>query len=209
MLSCVFCLISQTTHANTEENTQPRFNDGNAILLATNLQFFLSSHVNRGVPEKQFRADEVILYGVTVNPFYATNTNVIYVKYRALAFDKAFVFKLRDDRGREVKKIRADNSASDSTTASNSVSQFDGLKLKIARQDMLDLRELFCPDKVFSITNRGVYELEIAIKICVPITNGVPDGAAMQIGPGGKAGHPNADWRTVLSTPLRVKVIKE
>jgi hypothetical protein len=68
------------------------------------------------------------------------------------------------------------------------------------------LHDFFRPDELFVITNKGVYGLEVRMRICVPMTNGVPDTNAM------------LDYRKVSymtncgvveSPPLRVKVIKD
>jgi hypothetical protein len=65
---------------------------------------------------------------------------------------------------------------------------------------------MFRADEMFVITNKGVYELEVRMRICVPLTNGVPDTNAMA----SFLRHTSLDgYGVVESSPVRVEVIKK
>ena len=66
---------------------------------------------------------------------------------------------------------------------------------------------LFRPDDMFVITNMGAYELEVRARLCLIMTNGLPDLKAMVSGANATAFTNHFDVFTSL--PLRVKVIKK
>ena len=65
---------------------------------------------------------------------------------------------------------------------------------------------LFRPDEIFVITNKGIYDLSISMRICVPMTNGVVDTNALM---NFHARAHSRNFGVVESSPLHVKVIKE
>lgn len=69
-----------------------------------------------------------------------------------------------------------------------------------------DTRALARPDELFVIKDKGVYQMEVRIRICVPTTNNVPDFAMMT---NGNALLTNRYFCVVTSAPVRVNVIKE
>jgi hypothetical protein len=178
----------------------------NSVDIASNVLFDLIRPED-GRPLSQLKSDEVVDFCVG-----SPSTNVLYLrKFPYGSFD----FHLFDDKGEEVSKTQA------------------GLNLtrtppKPTKDDLRFWRTshfapfmvgggaayfapLFRPDDVFTITNKGVYELEVRTRLCVIMTNGMPDLKAMADGL-------NASLRclpfvnnfgVLTSPPLRVKVIKE
>jgi hypothetical protein len=70
------------------------------------------------------------------------------------------------------------------------------------------------PSDMFAIKNEGAYELEVRMKICVPLTNGLPDFKAMTTwrNPHISSSNPhylNTNWGILISDPVRVKIIKD
>lgn len=180
----------------------------NAVSITSNLVFFLSSDFHHGGVASEFRAHERILHGVGVRPLRAIGTNLIHVKYFALPFSQSFDFKLFDSDGREVEKTKAGLANSEPARSPQNVTELNSLKLQIIRQESVKVRELFRPDEMFAMTNKGTYELVIRRRICVPITNGLPDIRAMVFSPGQNPRH-NGNYHVVVSSPLRVKVVKD
>lgn len=71
------------------------------------------------------------------------------------------------------------------------------------RQYMAKASSLFRPEDMFVITNKGVYDLVVRMRICVAMTNGVPDYKAMT-----SKGFPREPLGVAVSSPYRAKVIK-
>ena len=123
-----------------------------------------------------------------------------------------FDFHLFDKNGREVGKTQAGLDLSGTPRKPSK----DDLVTKKFMPYFVDknggeYRRLFRPEDVFTIANKGIYEMEVRIRLCVIMSNGVPDLKAM------------TDWRNassrgfsfakdfgiLTSPPLRVIVIKE
>ena len=66
--------------------------------------------------------------------------------------------------------------------------------------------QLFRPDDMFVITNAGSYELELRMRICVPMTNGLPDSSVMM---NSFAFIPDRNLGILTSPPIRVEVVKK
>ena len=174
----------------------------NSVHITTNLVFSLHGWKTIG-PQSQFNSNEEIVWGLI-----GTSTNNI--GYRHFPSGN-FNFHLFAENGKEVVKTKTGIALTDTplkpTEAdivyrrypSNSVDNKGG-----------EYRKLFRPDDIFVITNKGVYELEVQMRLCVIMTNGAPDLKAMinwrNVFP---HGYPYVtNFGVLTSPPLRVKVIK-
>ena len=176
----------------------------NSVYLTTNLLFSLHSSKTAGSQSK-FKSNVEIVWGLL-----GTSTNRIW--YRHFPSGN-FDFHLFSENGNEVIKTKAGQDFSG--TPSKPTKE----ELALTRQFVAysvdnkqgEYRLLFRPDDVFDITNKGVYELEIQMRLCVIMTNNLPDMNAM-IDARNVTGHgfPFAEDFGILTSPtLRVKVIKE
>ena len=67
-------------------------------------------------------------------------------------------------------------------------------------------RALARPDELFVIKDKGVYQMKVRVRICVPTTNNAPDFTMMT---NENALLTNRCFCVVTSGPVRVNVIKE
>jgi len=174
------------------------FQFSNSVQVTSNLTFFLNGEKSY-LPQFQFKSDEAIFYTLVANPLTPTNL----VHYFALPFDETFAFKMLDDKNREVKKN--ERGFANSKEPNLIKNRNDTRKLK-PRPIGYEPYFLFRPDEMFMITNKGVYELDVRIRICVPMTNGVPDTKAMTSLHGLLM---STNFNVVVSDPVRVRIIKE
>jgi hypothetical protein len=168
----------------------------NAVPVTTNLIFSLDG--KDGFPKSQFKSDELVN-----SLLVGTSTN--YIKFLVFPFDQAFGFELYDDQGRELAKTERGLANSKSASPPTNMSELNKLASRVLWRDKGDFRALFRPDDMFVITNKGVYDLEVRIRLCVPMTNGVPDYEAMNL----NKWFSNTRYGVIISDPVRVKVIKE
>jgi hypothetical protein len=171
----------------------------NSVFVTRNLIFYLSSATHGGYPAAQFKSDEMI-----ERAFIGTDTNYTY--YRILPFDQSFDFKLTDEKGQMVQKTEKGSAMGKPSVPPKSRGEINKFKGEVVRQDMAEDRLFFRPDEMFVITNKGIYDLEVRIRVCVPTTNDVPDFAAMT---NGYSFFGSKSFGVLTSPPLRVKVIKE
>ena len=168
------------------------------VHFTTDLKLYLQNEWGLGATN-QFYADEMIS-----RTLEATGTNVI--SFRALpARSQFYSFTLCDKSGNAVPKSPA--GIANSSPSSQSVSEIDLRRnYKIQSVKYSDTRQMFRPSEMFLITNSGIYTLEVKMRICVPVTNKIPDVEAM------------ADFRKtalasnvaiIESPPLLVNVIKK
>lgn len=174
----------------------------NTVTITTNLLFYLSSD---GDPANQFKSDNSIRYNVCPNPFYTSGTNYMWVQFFLFPLNQAFDFRLLDDKGNEVQKTKLGVANGQPAHLPTTMHEFDQLKYILRRQNEAIRGSLFRPDEMFMITNKGVYTMEVRMRICVQITNGVPDYQVMQ----DKSQFPHGPFGIVVSKPLRVKIVKE
>lgn len=167
----------------------------NTVAVTPYLRFFLSK---RGDYRPQFnvRADEEITCNLV-----SDGTNSVF--HRRLPRPQAFEFRLIDHRGQELPKTKLGNENSQAAKAP--VNRFDILKLK-PEYTSYSSYQLFRPEEMFMITNSGVYELEVRIRLCVPMTNGVPDSFGMLNNSGFLR---STEFGLITSDPVRIKVLKE
>lgn len=170
----------------------------NGVPLTPNLTFFLEKAW--GPVTNQFDSDEMIS-----RAFVANGANI--VNYRNLPnWSEFYDFKLFDDKGREVPKTK--EGLADSKPPSDPKDYSDlhrNFKLQGIPGGKWDDRQLFFPDDMFVISKKGVYELEVRARICVPMTNGVPDTNAMLDFRKTALAH---NCGVIESSPVRVKIIK-
>jgi len=177
----------------------------NSAPISANLAFFLSSDRYNLFPANQFNADELICYGLL-----GTTTNRVW--YRHFPSGN-FDFHLFDENGNEVPKSKIGlNFSCDPRKPTKDelflTKHYAGYSVD-NRQG--EYRRLFCPEEMFAITNKGTYELRVQIRLCVIITNNLPDlNAMLDARNVAGSGLPFADTFGILSSPpLRVKVIKK
>jgi hypothetical protein len=183
----------------------------NLVPLTANLTFYLQDEFHGGIPTNKFKSDEMILETILVNGTNISNghglwagTNI--VSYRILpSYDQFYNFKLLNDKGQEVPKTI--EGLAYSKPAKPPRNEFDLRRnFKIHPVKAADARTMFRPDEMFVITNKGIYELEVRIRICVPMTNGVPDtNTMMDFRKTARA----ENFGVIESAPVRVNVIKE
>ena len=178
----------------------------NSANISTNLLFYLAKLKVDGA-QSQFKSDEIIRYMIV-----GVSTNVIGARH----FPSGnFEFHLFDENGKEVSKTKAGLALTATppkpTEADITFYRTSGFSPFFVGKAEVNQAPLFRPDDIFAITNKGIFEMEIRARLCVIMTNGMPDLKAM------------TDWRNIssrgfkfykdfgvlTSPPLRVKVIKE
>lgn len=174
----------------------------NTVPLTTNLLFFLASGKDSGT-DNQFDSTDPILYGVCFKPPRTTGTNPTYIKFLMFPHFQPFDFKLFDQMGGEVSKTKAGRAATQQPHLPTNMKELDRMKQVPLRQYMAKASSLFRPEDMFVITNKGVYDLVVRMRICVAMTNGVPDYKAMT-----SKGFPREPLGVAVSSPYRAKVIK-
>ena len=167
----------------------------NAVPITHNLYFQLKKMF--GPLTNQFPANEFIEYEILTT---ATNHGVA---YRYFPPDRSFVFKLLSPSGTEVKRTKRGLEYSKPPNVPRTMRESSRLHL----YDASLTRSLFRPNDMFVLTNRGVYELEISIRLWVQTTNkGAPNELSELTQPGIGT---NFQFGVVTSPPVRVKIIKE
>ncbi len=181
----------------------------NAVPLTPCLTFFVQNGWGIG-QTNQFKSDEMIDRTILVNGTNISNghglwagTNIITFRYMP-SYAQFYDFRLFDYKGQEVVKSEKGLAYSELPETPNRFNLYSKFKFHPIKAG--DTREMFRPDDMFLITNKGVYELEVRIRICVPMTNGLPDTNAMM----NLLRNTEAEnFGIVESAPVRVKVIKE
>lgn len=170
----------------------------NSVNITTNLTFYLKSLGPGEGPQSRFKSNELI-YRMLIG----TTTNL--VCYRVLPKEQIYEFHLFDKMGKEVQKTKTGmlNSA---PALPPSKKQIDGYKASLVSNESGDYFQLFRPDEMFAITNKGDYEMEVRMRLCVPMTNGLPDSAVMLKS---QRFFSAQNLGIVTSPPIRVKVVNE
>ena len=203
-------LSAFSIHAETPEDqyyTDFRKALTNSVPITTNIFFYLSSRESHLSPKAEFRSDETIVSGFVLVPLLppptGTNTRAI-IKFRVFSQSQSFVFHLYDDKGKEVKKTKKGLANSQQPVMPTGASP--NLPLRLIGEGSSDDRELFRPDEMFVIPNKGLYTLEIRACIAVPMTNNMVDYPAMKVPM--EPHYYNNNLGIITSEPLRVKIIK-
>jgi hypothetical protein len=177
----------------------------NSVNIATNLSFYLTLK-NDGQPRSAFKFDDLTQYVLI-----GTATNFTYFRrFPSGNFD----FHLFDQTGREMPKSKRGLSFSEEPQKPTRHDlEVEDLKFAgvIVDNEAASYSDLFRAKDMFEITNAGTYELEVRVRICIIMSNGVPDYTAMVDGRNSlPSGYPFADDFGVLeSGPLRVKIVKD
>jgi hypothetical protein len=168
----------------------------NSVNLTTNLTLYLRNTGVADRPQSVFNSNEMIWRMLT-----GASTNLVF--FRGLPMNQSYEFHLFDANGREVKKteLGKKNSADGQLP-----SKPEKLKPALVSSENTAFNQLFRPDDMFVITNSGNYQLEVRMRICVPMTNGLPDNAVMM---NSFAFIPDRNLGILTSPPLRVEVIKK
>jgi hypothetical protein len=168
----------------------------NTAFIRTNLVLTLKQRV--GPYTNEFNADELIVYCILPVPL----TNDVF--YRAFPANQSVDSHLFDESGREIAKTKEGLANSQPVRAPQSVDQAASLKGHSVPRPY----ELFRPDDMFAITNKGTYELEVRVRVWAQITNNSGPKYEM-IGYFDKRIGTNAHFGVVTSEPVRVKVVKK
>ncbi len=166
----------------------------NGVPITPDIAFYLVK--NFGPATNQFKSDELICQGLY------TDDNSHY--YRVLPYNQTFDFKMFDEKGREMPKTARGRAADEPVTPPKGRIDYDKFVAKIMGGH--EVRALARPDELFVIKDKGGYQMEVRIRICVPTTNNVPDFAMMT---NGIQLLTNRYFCVVTSAPVRVNVIKE
>ncbi|MCU0787117.1 MAG: hypothetical protein MUC91_02845 [Verrucomicrobia bacterium] len=143
--------------------------------------------------QERFRSDEEIHYGLV-----STSTNEVFCSL--IAHDEWFDFELYDSQGHAVEKTPAGNAASKAPSKPYTTRQ------RKYRSILDNSYVLFRPDEMFIITNSGTYRLEVRLRLCVPMTNGVPNLEAMT----NRTSFMTASqFGLLISDPVCAEVVKE
>lgn len=176
----------------------------NSVQITTNLLFYLvSPRSDSNGPLSRINSDHTIAYMLL-----GTSTNDIY--YRHFPSGN-FEFHLFDIDGNEVLKTKQGLDLSDMP---HRPTRSELVKRSFLPESVDDgggeCRSLFTPDAIFNITKNGIYELEVRMRLCVLMTNGLPDLKAMLDGRNiWPSGWPFAkDFGILVSPPLRIQVNK-
>jgi hypothetical protein len=174
----------------------------NSVNITTNVVFRLTRPGDDSL-QSQFKSDELIDYMLN-----GPKTNYVYL--RQFPYGN-FDFHLFDKSGNEVSKTQA---GLDFTRTPPKPTKDD---LRVWRTNRFFpfstgkkggyYRSLFRPDDMFVISNKGIYELEVRTRLCLIMTNGIPDLKAMV--DGANATSFTNHFGVFTSPPLRVKVVKE
>jgi hypothetical protein len=171
----------------------------NCVNITPNLIFYLQGFGTNNGPQSEFGSDEVIYRMLT-----GTGTNLVF--YRFFPAEEVYDFHLFDSAGEEVEKSKAGLANSVVARPPASKSEIDHFKPGFANDTSGLFLRLFRPDDMFVITNSGIYEMELRMRLCVPMTNGLPDVALMG---NSQKFFPATNLGVLTSPPLRVKVLKK
>ncbi len=124
------------------------------------------------------------------------------LNYYVLPYAQTYNFHLYDKTGLEIQKTKQGLAMSESPKPVDDSPYRHKFTMTATRAECGDL---FRADDLFVITNKGEYYMTISIRICVAMTNRVPDIYAMS--------DPfrtikAKDFNIVESDPLRIKIIK-
>jgi hypothetical protein len=176
------------------------------IITNINLEFGLVKPSVAGC-QSEFKADEMI-----DSLLYVSGTNDIYLrKFPSSTFE----FHLFDEKGIEVPKTKAGLALTGTPPLPKTYDDIVDWRRRGFVPFVVDksgrYAPLFCPENIFLLTKKGTYELEVKMRLCVIMTNGMPDVAAMLDGRNAtRRGLPFiADFGVLTSPPLRVRIIKK
>jgi len=173
----------------------------NLVYVTPNIKFFLTSF--HPFPQSEFRSDEMIHFAVAAEPESRSEnpTNAVYC--RVFPFKQAYDFRLLDEKGQEIAKTRNGLEYSQPPKLPKNIVEFLKFKPTIV---MCNIFPFFRPDEWFKIRKKGIYDLEVRIRIYAPMTNGVLDSATML---DFQKFRKCTEFGMVVSDPVRVKVIKK
>lgn len=149
--------------------------------------------------QEPFDSSTRLAYCVSMTP---KATNVIY--YRNIPFNQRFDFHLYDSKGQEVSKTlygRTNSNPVSSIKTKNAVKELDGGVANGIEYPM------FSADQAFVITNKGFYDLSVRLRICIPMTNGVPDYGIIMEGRRFINDH-STNYGVLETPPMHVKIVK-
>jgi hypothetical protein len=182
----------------------------NGASVTTNLIFSLNQDAGPHCFTNQYNSSELIDYtlltiGQEGKIFDRQSPSTPEVFFRMLPKNQSFEFHLYDDQRREVSKTKIGVELSQPVHIPGSSGDVTGMMGKIAPVGAF---HVFRPEDVFVMTNKGIYELELKLRIWAQTTN--TSGSNYEvIGHFDKRIGTNAHFGIVTSAPARVKIIKE
>lgn len=152
-----------------------------------------------GLPTNRFNSNKMITFHVIPVP----STNLVY--YRRFPESESFDSRLFDQSGRTVPKTALGVANSQAVHPPNSF----GAARRLQPHFLSAAYNLFRPDDMFQITNKGTYELEVRLRLWAQVTN--TSGANFEPMAFNKRRFPgtNVLFGVVVSEPIRVEVVKE
>src|SRR5579859_5896123 len=150
----------------------------NVTSISGRIKFFLAQ-TNSDTPALEFKSDQTIssiLVGVT--------TNATYLRcFPVYNYD----FEMTDSQGNQITKTKFGMRLTGYPQLPSQRTDLINYKSSHYAPFFIDSSTIrrtlmFRPDEVFQITNKDVYSLRVKIRLCVIMTNGLPDVAAMQDG---------------------------
>ena len=193
VLSLFFAICYLQVFADSSSNTVP---------VTANLTFYLETKTGGVGPANQFNSDEMICWALISN--VADGTNIVFFRNMP-SVGEAFSISLFGKNGAEIPKTKLGNTFSkplrQPRNEEDLIQNFknDGIRRGV-------LHDFVRPDEMFVIKTNGVYYLEVRMRICVPMTNGVPDTNAML---DYRKAYAATNCGIIESPPLRVKVVKD
>jgi len=162
--------------------------------VTSNLTFYLSGKTNWS-PQSQFQYNELIKWNIV-----AANTNAA---FRTFPYNQAFEFRLFDGTGREVAKTSKGQANSVPFNPPQTMSEVAKLHGHITSESY----PLFRAEEMFVLTNRGIYQLEVRMRLWAQVTNHTPDYEVWTHFL--KSPSTNTYFGVVVSEPIKVKVVKD
>lgn len=182
----------------------------NSGLLTTNLIFTLNQDSGLHCFTNLYHSGEMIDYTLlTIDQkgrvFNREVTGTPEVFFRRLPENESFEFHLFDSNGREVQKTKRGIELSARVKVPESVKDVTRLE---GRYAPVGAFHVFRPEDTFVLTNKGMYELEICLRVWAQVSERCVTNHEI-IGHFDKRIGTNACFSVVTSTPARVKILKQ
>jgi len=171
------------------------------VVLMPDMFFYLAQKL--GPPTNRFDSDELICGCIAMNyKAAASPTNLMY--YRMVPFPYEYDFRLFDENGREVRKTAYGLANSKEPVKPKSRVELARFNLSGASRGF----EMFRADDLFAITNSGTYDIFIRIRLCIPLTNGLPDFKLITNLSKFAFDRDYSHWNIIESQPFHAKIVK-
>lgn len=165
----------------------------NTASITTNLFFYFTAGTNY-LEHSKFHSGDLIRYTI------ASRDNKPEL-FRCFPAHEAFDFKLFDESGKPIPKTKLGllwGQAGESPKTMRAVSRLHG-------RPAGETYDLFRADDLFFITNTGIFDLEVRMRLWAQTTNNVPNLEPWRI----RGPRTNINYGLVISEPLHVRIVKE